>query len=147
MPVLYLYTDGGPDHHCTYAHVQLSYICLFLALDLDYFVAVQIPPQYSWKNPVERIMSVLNLRLQSIGLMQAEMNDDSEKLISKCGTINEIRNIAKENPTLKEDLIDSLQAPICMISDIFNRQSLKGELFKTFTAASETEIEIFWETI
>ncbi|GBC33575.2 hypothetical protein GLOIN_2v1782174 [Rhizophagus irregularis DAOM 181602=DAOM 197198] len=39
-PVLCLYTDSGPDHHCTYARVQLSYICLFIALDLDYFVAV-----------------------------------------------------------------------------------------------------------
>ena len=39
-PVLCLYTDGGPDHCCTYARVQLSYICLFIALDLDYFVAV-----------------------------------------------------------------------------------------------------------
>jgi len=62
-PVLCLYTDGGPDHHCTYARVQLSYICLFIALDLDYFVAVRIPPQHSWKNPVERIISILNLGL------------------------------------------------------------------------------------
>ncbi|CAG8654999.1 543_t:CDS:2, partial [Scutellospora calospora] len=38
-PILCLYTDSGPDHHCTYTRVQLSYICLFLALDLDYFVA------------------------------------------------------------------------------------------------------------
>ena len=107
-PVLCLYTDGGPDHRCTYARVQLSYICLFIALDLDYFVAVRTPPQHSWKNPVERIMSILNLGLQSVGLMRTEMNDESEKLISKCGTINKIRNIAKENSILKEDLIDSL---------------------------------------
>jgi len=46
-PVLCLYTDGGPDHRCTYTHVQLSYICLFLALDLDYLVAVRTPPQHS----------------------------------------------------------------------------------------------------
>ncbi|CAG8652863.1 6684_t:CDS:2, partial [Scutellospora calospora] len=38
-PILCLYTDGSPDHHCTYTRIQLSYICLFLALDLDYFVA------------------------------------------------------------------------------------------------------------
>src|SRR6266498_3633609 len=74
-PILCLYTDGGPDHHCTYTRVQLSYICLFLALDLDYFVAVQTPPQHSWKNPVERIMLILNLGLQGIGLMRTKMND------------------------------------------------------------------------
>ncbi|CAB5199115.1 unnamed protein product [Rhizophagus irregularis] len=42
------------------------------------------------------------------------MDDESEKLISKCGTMNEIRKIAMENPTLGEDFIDSLQSPICL---------------------------------
>src|SRR6266540_392748 len=146
-PVLCLYTDGGPDHHCTYTRVQLSYICLFLALDLDYFVAVQTPPQHSWKNPVERIMLILNLGLQSVGLMRTKMNDQSEKLMSKCDTMNEIRKIAEENFTLKGDLIASLQALIGLLRDVFNRQSLKDDPFKTFTAASETEIKRFWETI
>ena len=92
-------------------------------------------------------MSVLNLGLQSIGLIRAEMNDESEKLISKCGIMNEIHKAAEENPTLKGDLIASLQTPIHLVNNIFNRQSLKDEPFKTFTAASETEIERFWETI
>jgi hypothetical protein len=48
---------------------------------------------------------------------------------------------------LEKDLTASLQAPIHLVSDIFNRQSLKGESFKTFTAASKTEMERFWETI
>jgi hypothetical protein len=146
-PVLCLYTDGGPDHRCTYTRVQLSYICLFIALDLDYFVAVRTPPQNSWKNPVERIMSILNLGLQSVGLMRTEMSNESERLINKCGTMNEIREVAEENPTLKEDLIGSLQAPINLIRSVFDRQFLKEEPFKTFTAASETEMERLWETI
>jgi len=45
---------------------------------------------------------------------------------------------------LKGDLITSLQTPINLVRDVFSRQSLKGE---TFTAALETEIERFWETI
>src|SRR4051812_26321749 len=92
-------------------------------------------------------MSVLNLGLQSVGLMRAEMNDESEKLISKCGTMNEIRKAAEEKPTLKADLITSLQAPINLVHSVFNRQFLKDEPFETFTAASETEMERFWETI
>ena len=72
------------------------------------------------KNPVECIMSILNLGLQSVSLMQAKMNDQSEKLMSKCDTMNEIRKIAEENFTLKEDLITSLQAPIGLLHDVFN---------------------------
>ncbi|GBB94705.1 hypothetical protein RclHR1_02400001 [Rhizophagus clarus] len=65
-------------------------------------------------------MSILNLRLQSVGLMRNKMNNESENLMNKCGTMNEICKIAEENPRLKEDLI---------------------------ATASEMEIERFWETI
>src|SRR5688500_20306763 len=75
------------------------------------------------------------------------MNDDSERLMSKCGTINEIHKTAEENPTLKVDLNASLQAPINLIHSMFDRQFLKDEPFKTFTAASETEMERLWETM
>ncbi|PKY62938.1 hypothetical protein RhiirA4_490414, partial [Rhizophagus irregularis] len=39
---LLVYTDGGSDHQLRFLQVQLSY--LFIALDLDYFVAVRTPP-------------------------------------------------------------------------------------------------------
>ena len=32
-PILFLYCDGGPDHHLTYLSVQLSLIALILKLD------------------------------------------------------------------------------------------------------------------
>jgi len=35
-PLLFLYTDGGPDHCLTYASVKLTLIALFRKLDLDY---------------------------------------------------------------------------------------------------------------
>ncbi|CAG8523511.1 4076_t:CDS:2, partial [Scutellospora calospora] len=146
-PILCLYTDGGPDHRCTFMCVQLSYICLFLALDLDYFVAVRTPPQHSWKNLVERIMSILNLGLQCVGLMRSKMDDQLEILISKANNMSEIRRITEKNPTLKTCLIESLQQPIRLIRDIFERQSLKEVPFETYDAATEEEIESFWETI
>ena len=65
-------------------------------------------------------MSILNLGLQSVGLMQTEMNEESEKLMSKCGTMNEIHKIAEENSNLREDLIASLQVPIDLIRDVFS---------------------------
>ena len=92
-------------------------------------------------------MSILNLGLQSVGLMRAKTNDHSENLLNKCGTMNEIRKIAEENPNLKEDLVESLQAPIRLVRDVFDRQFLKDEPFKTFNAAMDIEMERFWETI
>ena len=43
---------------------------------MDYLCAAHTAPSHSWRNPVERVMSTLNLRFQSVGLMREEMNSD-----------------------------------------------------------------------
>ena len=55
-PILCLYSDDCPDHRVTYLSVQLSLICLFRALDLDYLVAARTAPHNSFRNPVEQII-------------------------------------------------------------------------------------------
>ncbi|RHZ79314.1 hypothetical protein Glove_149g107 [Diversispora epigaea] len=55
--------------------------------------------------------------------MRAKIDNESEKLMSKVGTMNEIRKIAEENLSLKEKLIASLQTPINLISDVFNHRT------------------------
>ena len=40
--------------------VQLSLIALFRNLNLDLLVAGRTAPCHSWKNPVERIVSIVN---------------------------------------------------------------------------------------
>jgi hypothetical protein len=59
--ILLLYTDGRPDHRCTYRSVQISLILLFLHGNFDFLCAVRTAPYNSWANPAERIMSILNL--------------------------------------------------------------------------------------
>ena len=73
--ILFIYSDGGPDHRLTYVSVQLSLIALFLNLNLDFLVACRIAPNHSWKNPVERIMPLLNIGLQCVGLMRVKMSE------------------------------------------------------------------------
>lgn len=67
--VLFVYTDGGPDHRLTFFSVQLTLVALFLNLNLDLLVVGRTAPNHSWRNPVERIMSVINLGLQCVGMM------------------------------------------------------------------------------
>lgn len=86
--VLFLYTDGGPDHRLTYLSVKLSLICLFLVCDLDYLCACRTAPCHSWRNPAERVMSLVNLGLQSIGLMRQPMGDTEEALTASCNSLS-----------------------------------------------------------
>ena len=68
-PYLFLYINGRSDHRVTYIRVQMALIALYFKLDLDLLVAIRTPLEHFWKNSVECIMSILNLGLQSIGLM------------------------------------------------------------------------------
>ena len=69
----FMCTDRGPDHCVNHMSVQLSLIMLFLEHDQDGIIAVKTPPGHSWKNPAERIMSILNLGMQLVGMMREEM--------------------------------------------------------------------------
>ena len=93
---LILFTDGGPDHNNKQTSVRLGLFALFLELNMDTMVAMRTAPTQSWVNPVERAMSVLNLRLQGVVLAREEMDKEYEKEFKKCSGINAVRNVAKD---------------------------------------------------
>jgi hypothetical protein len=88
---------------------QLSLIAMFIALDLDYLVAVRTLPGHSWKNPVERIMLILNLGMQCVGLMHQKMGEEMEKLINGCNSLEDIQEKAKINNQLEKELLQSME--------------------------------------
>ena len=61
--------------------VKLSMIALFLDLNLDVLIAMRTAPSNSWANPVERVMSIVNIGLQGVGVMRRKGNDAFEKAI------------------------------------------------------------------
>ena len=75
-------SDGGPDHRLCYGSVKVSMIALFLKLNLDMLVCMQMCPYQSWTNPAERVMSTLNLALQNVSLMRDKMDEEMERAIS-----------------------------------------------------------------
>lgn len=79
-----MYTDGGPDHRLTYTSVKLALIGLFLELDLDLLIALRTAPHNSWANPVERIMSIVNIGLQGVGVMRSKSGEIFENTVGMC---------------------------------------------------------------
>ena len=82
-PVLLMYTDGRPDHRVNYLSVKLVLITLFRELNLDLLIALRTAPSSSWANPVECIMSIVNIGLQAVGVMRSKMSDDFERVVCK----------------------------------------------------------------
>ena len=143
-PILFLFSDGGPDHRLTYISVQLSLICLFLKLDLDYLCAGRTAPYHSWRNPVERIMSVLNLGLQCVGLARQQMSDEFEKEVLKCNNLSELREHLTEMKLMVQESLSPVKALLC---SIFSRLKVHDEILHTFQSATSNELSMFWSCI
>ena len=145
--VLFVYSDGGPDHRLTYVSVQLSLICLFLKLDLDYLCAGRTAPYHSWRNPVERVMSILNLGLQCVGIARSKMPDEYEKEAAKCNNLSQLRKIAEKEPGFVQAVGDSISPVKCLLSSVFTRLYLKEKQIQCYAAAKPDEISDFWSVI
>ena len=76
-----MYSDVGLDRRLTYNSVKLVFISLFIELDLDLLIALRTAPNNSSANPVERIMSIVNIGLQGVGVMRAKVGDLFEKAV------------------------------------------------------------------
>ena len=144
--MLFLYSDGGPDHRLTYMSVKLSVISLFLYLDLDYLCAARTAPYHSFRNPAERVMSVLNLGPQSVGIARRSMDEEMELALSNCNRVSQIRRVGNEDVSLKEALLDSV-APKTILSFVTQRLKLKGKAFTVDVAAQEDQISQLWSSL
>ena len=142
--ILLMYSDGGPDHRLTYISVQLSLVALFLNLDLDMLIACRTAPNNSWRNPVERIMAIVNLGLQCIGIMRSKVSDEFEEAIKNCNNLKECRSSLS---SMRSKMDQTLAPTIALLHDIMKRLELKGQAFEVFDAATDDEIESFWEIL
>ena len=110
-------------------------------------VAVRTPPYHSWKNPVERIMSIINIALQSVGLMRSSMPEYLEKKLAGRNNVKKIREACEGCPELKDAIVDSMQPVKALLESLFIRLKLKQQPFEVFHAASTAEIESSWSRI
>ena len=146
-PIVLLYSDGGPDHRITYLTTKIALISLFLRCDLDFLAAVRTAPYQSWRNPVERIMAILNLAFQGVGLMRKEMPKEFEAAISSCKSVKDIRTACSNHPGLKEAIVMSIEPVKILLESLFVRLELKEKPFQIFHSSSSSELDEFWDVI
>lgn len=121
--------------------VMISMVSLFLRLDLDFLCAIRTP---RWKNPAERVMSLLNVALQGAGISRRETSFEDQ--LKACNNTKQIRSLAAQVPGLKEAVIDSLEAPKSLLCSLFTRLKLKEPLH-VFHASSDQAIDDLWKEI
>lgn len=146
-PVLFVYTDGGPDHRCTYWSVQLSYICMFVALDLDMLIVARTAPSHSYNNPAERCMSLLNIALQNVALDRAPMVDNLECRVKSATSLSKLRDVSTKHADLKEALVGSLEPVLAVLKQRFSKLKFHGENVCVHDAATDEEIQQIQECL
>lgn len=107
--VLLKYSDGGVDHRNNLESVKCAYICMFKELNLDMLILCRCAPGHSWRNPAERVMSILNLGLQNCSLERERLPENDEALLKKCGSMKEIRQMSVKEPHVKDAYKTSIE--------------------------------------
>jgi len=72
-------------------------------------------------------MSIVNLGLQSMGVMQIEMPPEAEKALKNCNSLKQIRSAGDK---FRKEIAESVKAPIDLLSDIMRRLELNGKKFE-----------------
>ena len=139
--IIMQYTDGGVDHRNTLQSVQAAAICIFKELNLDMLILARCAPGQSWRNPAERIMSLLNLGLQNCALQRESCDDAMEKLLKKCGSMSDIRIEAAKKPELRDAFQQSIEPVQSLIRNRFARLKLKDEAVSVSDPVSDLEID------
>ena len=125
---------------------MISLVNVFLEHDLDMLIAVRTPPYNSWKNPVERVNCILNLGLQSVGLMRCVMDAANEKPCNMY-SMKAIRSLAESHSEFKEAFADSISPVKALLSGVFQRLKLKDDPIQVFVPASDADIDNIWKNI
>ena len=123
------FSDGGTDQRTNLIQVQLSNVCIFKELELDFLVHARCAPGQSYSNPAERCMSILNLGLQNCTLQCSSGSPEFEKSIKNCNSMSALREKFERKPDLKTEWLESLEAPIGLVEGRFSRLKLKNEPF------------------
>ena len=143
-PILMKYTDVGTDQRNTLVSFNVASIYLFKELDLDFMIAVRRGPGHSCMNPVDRIMSILNLGLQNVATERAPCDDESiEKKVKKCNSMTELQELDEKVFGVEEAWLNSVDKAKRIISERFSWMSLKEVPLTEFGCVSDYEIEHF----
>ena len=89
-------------------------------------------------------MSIVNLGLQSVGLVRKEMDEKHERLVAKDGSMKEIRKLSLKHPDLKEAAMDSVASAKILLSQVLSRLQLN---FSLFVPVTQDDMDSLWSAI
>ena len=134
------FSDGGTDQRNTLESVKVSLIWLFKGMNFDMVIAARCAPGQSWTNPAERIMSILNIGLQNVALERKRV-EEIEADLKKCSTMEDIRNAAESNTSLRKKWMSSIEECKEKITSRFERLMLKEKPVTVMESLTNAQVQ------
>ena len=94
----------------------------------DILIALRTAPSSSWANPVEQIMSIVNIGLQGVGVMRRKMSDEFERAVSKANSVKEVREVVNTDE-LRQEMSESMAFPVELFKVANETSHIEGEKF------------------
>ena len=95
----------------------------------------------SYRNPVEQVNSIANIRLQSIGLMRKPISENMEEIMRNDNSNSEIRKLCEKNSKLETELTKSLDQPKKLMEKVFKELSLKEKKIEIVQPTVQEKID------
>ena len=108
-------------------------------------IALRTAPYYSWANPAEQIMSIINLGIQGVAIMRESMSADLEEIFKKADTLDEIRAAANKNIDLKNGLRNCIFNIQQLLHSRTERLVLHEKPFWHYNPANNQDINDFFK--
>lgn len=144
-PVIFIGTDGGPDHNMNNISVILSYVAFFIESDADFISIVRTPPYWSVINPAERFMATCNVALNGVSLaMDHPTNENLAKKIKNCLTKTQWREKQAKEPhlNLRKGTYECTKTARQILTDRISRLTYGDNSVKIGLVASDDEIDV-----
>ena len=104
-------------------------------------IAGRCAPGHSFTNPAERIMTIPNIGLQNCATERTTAEEDFEKLLKSCNSMQSIRDLAKKSNTNIAELWQrSIQPVQDLISERFSRVKLRDDPIHLTNTVTEDKI-------
>ncbi|GMH39475.1 hypothetical protein BSKO_07373 [Bryopsis sp. KO-2023] len=140
-PIVVVQSDGGPDRNIKFATVKICWLGFFIRNDIDYLVVTRTCPGHSFRNRVERCMSVLNMGLQNVALARNRLeNEVFERQMHSAHSMAGIRDLCASVDGFEEQYLEAVSPALKFVDESFSKLEWTGTPVQCLAPAKSEEV-------
>jgi hypothetical protein len=141
-------TDGGADHKNVFLTNRAALAAVVDFFDMACAILFRNAPSGSWANPVERIMSILNMGLQNCSYERSRCsNNELESILRRAKSMAHLRELSAEDSRIQTAWSESVKGCLGHMSKRFERLHLKDKPVIVVVNASADDVLVLQEAL